>query len=87
MYTRYFIATGLSELDDGYNLQMNAIAQPLMHGKASKWLDHLERLGTAPTTLTDLSTKLLAQFSVLDDEKTAQISYGQRSSVVQSYCI
>ena len=51
---------------------MNAIAQALMQGKASKWLDHLERLGIAPTNFTDFSSKFLEQLSVLDDENTAR---------------
>ena len=51
---------------------MNAIAQALMQGRASKWLDHLERLGTALTNFTDFSTKFLEQFNVLDDENAAR---------------
>ena len=43
-----------------------------MWGRASKWLDHLERLGTAPATFTEFCTKFLEQFSVLDDENMAQ---------------
>ena len=42
-----------------------------MRGKASKWLDRLERLGTAPATFTEFCTKFLKQFSVLDDENMA----------------
>ena len=51
---------------------MNAIAQALMWGRASKWLDRLERLGAAPVTFTEFCTKFLEQFSVLDDKNTAQ---------------
>ena len=51
---------------------MNAIAQALMQRRASKWLDHLERLGIAPTNFTDFSSKFLEQFSVLDDENMAR---------------
>ena len=51
---------------------MNAIAQALMQGRASKWLDRLKQLGIAPTNFTDFSTKFLEQFSVLDDENTAR---------------
>ena len=50
---------------------MNAIAQALMRGRASKWLDRLERLGIALTNFTDFAAKFLEQFSVLDDENTA----------------
>ena len=39
---RYFIAAGLNERSDEDNDQMNAIAQALMWGRASKWLDRLE---------------------------------------------
>ena len=59
LFKRYFIAAGLNERSDKYNAQMNAIAQALMRGRASKWLDHLERLGTAPTNFTDFQTKFL----------------------------
>ena len=69
---RYFIAAGLNEQSDEHNAQMNAIAQALMQGRASKWLDHLERLGTAPATFTEFCTKFFKQFSVLDDENTAR---------------
>ena len=58
---------------------MNAIAQALVRGRASKWLDCLERLGIAPTNSTDFSAKFLEQFSVLDNENTARISYGRHS--------
>ena len=51
---------------------MNAIAQALMQGRASKWLDRLERLGTALTNFTDFSTKFLEQFSILDDENASR---------------
>ena len=51
---------------------MNAIAQALMRGRASKWLDHLEQLGTALTNFIDFSTEFLEQFSVLDDENAAR---------------
>ena len=51
---------------------MNAIVQALMRGRASKWLDCLERLVIAPTNFTDFSAKFLKQFSVLDDESTAR---------------
>ena len=51
---------------------MNAIAQALMQGRAGKWLDHLERLGIAPTNFTDFAAKFLEQFSVLDDENMAR---------------
>ena len=56
---KYFIAAGLNERSDEHNAQMNAIAQALMRGRASKWLDRLERLGTAPTNFTDFQTKFL----------------------------
>ena len=51
---------------------MNAIAQALMRGRASKWLDRLERLGTAPTNFTDFQTKFLEKFSVLNDKNMAR---------------
>ena len=51
---------------------MNAIVQAIMRGRASKWLDHLERLGIALTNFTDFSAKFLEQFSVLDDENMAR---------------
>ena len=51
---------------------MNAIAQALMRGRASKWLDRLERLGTAPVMFTEFCAKFLEQFSVIDDENMAQ---------------
>ena len=38
---------------------MNAIAQALMRGKASKWLDHHEQLGTAPAMFMEFCTKFL----------------------------
>ena len=38
---RYFTAARLNERSDEHNAQMNAIAQPLMQGRASKWLDRL----------------------------------------------
>ena len=69
---RYFTVAGLNEQSDEHNAQMNAIAQALMRGRASEWLDRLERLGTAPTNFTDFQTKFLEQFSVLDDENTAR---------------
>ena len=56
---RYFIAAGLNERSEEHNAQINAIAQALMRGRASKWLDRLERLGTAPTNFTDFQTKFL----------------------------
>ena len=68
---RYFTAAGLNEQSNEHNAQMNAIAQALMRGRASKWLDHLKRLGTAPATFTEFCTKFLEQFNVLDDENTA----------------
>ena len=69
---RYFTAAGLNEWSDEHNAQMNAIVQALMQGRANKWLDHLERLGTAPATFTEFCTKFLEQFSVLDEENTAE---------------
>ena len=66
---RYYTAAELNERSDEHNAQMNAIAQALMQGRASKWLDHLERLGTAPATFMEFSTKFLENFSVLDDKK------------------
>ena len=69
---RYFTAAGLNEWSDEHNAQMNAIAQALMWGRASKWLDRLERLGTAPETFTEFCTKFLEQFSILDDENMAR---------------
>ena len=69
---RYFTAAVLNERSDEYNAYMNAIAQALMRGRASKWLDRLERLGTAPAMFTEFCTKFLEQFSVLDDENTAR---------------
>ena len=69
---RYFIAAGLNERSDEHNAQMNTIAQALMRGRASKWLDCLEQLGTAPATFTEFCTKLLEQLSILDDENTAR---------------
>ena len=51
---------------------MNAIAQALMRGRASKWLDRLERLGIALANFTDFSSKFLEQFSVLDDGNMAR---------------
>ena len=56
---RYFIAAGLNEQSDEHNAQMNAIAQALMRGQASKWLDRLERLGNAPTSFTEFQRKFL----------------------------
>ena len=47
---------------------MNAIAQALMRGRASKWLDHLKRLGTAPARFTEFCTKLIEKFSVIDTD-------------------
>ena len=44
----------------------------LMRGRASKWMDRLERLGTAPAMFTEFCTKFLEQFSVLDDENMAR---------------
>ena len=35
-------------------------------------MDILEQLGTAPATFTEFLTKYLEQFSVLDNENTAQ---------------
>ena len=55
-----------------YNAQMNKIVQALMQGRTSKWLDHLKRPGTAPTSFTDFQTKFLEKFSVLDDENIAR---------------
>ena len=69
---RYFIAAGLNEQSEQQNAQMNAIAQGLMRGKASKWLDRLERQGMAPTVFAEFSTKFLEQFSVIDDKNMAQ---------------
>ena len=46
---------------------MNAIVQALMRGRASKWLDYLKRLGTAPAMFTEFCTKFLEQCSVLDN--------------------
>ena len=43
-----------------------------MQGKASKWLDHLKRLGAAPATFMEFCTKFIEQFSVLDDENAAR---------------
>ena len=43
-----------------------------MRGRASKWLDHLKRLGTVPTTFTEFCTKFLEQLSVLGGENMAQ---------------
>ena len=51
---------------------MNAIAQALMRGRANKWLDHLEGLGTALATFMEFYTKFVEQFSVLDDENMAR---------------
>ena len=51
---------------------MNAIAQALMQGRATKWLDRLERLGIALNNFTDFAVKFLEQFSVLDDENAAR---------------
>ena len=39
---RYFTAVRLYEQSNDHNAQMNAIAQALMHGRASMWLDHFE---------------------------------------------
>ena len=69
---RYFTAARFNEWSDEHNTQMNAKAQALMWGRASKWLDRLERLGTAPSTFTEFCTKFLEQLSVLDDENMAQ---------------
>ena len=69
---RYFTAAGLNEQSDEHDAQMNAIAQALMRGRASKWLDRLERLGTAPAMFTEFCTKFLERFSVVDDENMAQ---------------
>ena len=55
-----------------HNTKMNAIAQALMQGRASKWLNCLERLGTAPVMFTEFLTKFLEQFSVLDNENMAR---------------
>ena len=57
---RYFIAAGLNKKSDEHNAQMNSIVQALMRGRANKWLDYLEQLGTAPTTSTEFVTKFLA---------------------------
>ena len=54
-----------------HNAQTNAIAQALMWGRASMWLDHLERLGTTPTSFTDFQAKFLEKLAILDDENTA----------------
>ena len=43
-----------------------------MRGSASKWLDRLERLGTAPSNFEDFCTKFLEQFSILDDVNVAR---------------
>ena len=51
---------------------MNAIAQALMRGKASKWLDRLECLETAPKDFIEVSMKFLEQFGILDNENTAR---------------
>ena len=56
---RNFTTAGLNEQSDEHNAQMNAIVQALMRGRASKWLDRLERLGTALTNFTDFQTKFL----------------------------
>ena len=69
---RYFTAAGLNERSDEHNAQMNAIAQALMRGRANKWPDCLERLRTAPAIFMEFCTKILEQFSVLDDENTAR---------------
>ena len=69
---RYFTAAGLFDSNAEQSAQMNAIAQALMQGRASKWLDRLERLGIAPTNFTDFAAKFLEQFSVLDNENTAR---------------
>ena len=69
---QYFTAARLNKQSDEHNAQMNAIAQALMRGRASKWLDHLERLGTAPATFTEFCTKFLEQLCVLDDENMAR---------------
>ena len=56
---RYFIAAVLNKWSNEHNTQMNAIAQALMRARASKWLDRLERLETAPTNFMDFQTKFL----------------------------
>ena len=68
----YFTAAGINERSDEHNAKMNAIEQALMWGRASKWLDRLERLDTAPTMFMEFCTKFLKQFTVLDDESMAQ---------------
>ena len=55
-----------------YNAQKNDIAQTLMRGKASKWLDHLEQLGTALITFINFCIKFLEEWSILNDENTAR---------------
>ena len=42
-----------------HNAQINTIAYAFILGKASKWMDRLEQLGTALTTFTDFCTKSL----------------------------
>ena len=56
---RYFIAAGLNEQNDKHNAQINAIAQALMWGRASKWLDRLERLEIALTSFLDFQMEFL----------------------------
>ena len=51
---------------------MNAIAQALMADRASKWLDHLEWLGTTPAKFAEFSAKFLEQFIALDDQNIDQ---------------
>ena len=78
------MAASLNKASVEHNAQMNAIAQTLMRGRASKWLDYLEKLGTAPAIFTEFSTIYLQQLSILDNENTARENYGQHSSGVQS---
>ena len=69
---RYFTAARINKRSDEHIAQMNAIAQALMRGRASKWLDCLERLGTEPASFTEFCTKSLEQFDFLDDENMAR---------------
>ena len=51
---------------------MNTIAQVLMQGKASKGLDCLQQLGTAPTIFIDFCKIFWNKWFLLDNENMAR---------------